>query len=151
MTAAALTKRDVAQAAELAEVRAAAAHASAARTWPISVHLTPFAAGCEALRIDSPRRWKTFYGRTVEQAVRATLDRLALAPSACLAAAEGDGDVALMAAAPPELLKLISAKPGEPVPYALFWDGVTADQLKTALADLTGRGWKPRAHLPATA
>lgn len=146
-----LTKRAATAAAIAATEKVQAlADASAARTWPIAVHLTPFTRGCEQLPIDDKRRWKTFYGRSVEQAVRATLIRLNLPPSACLAAQEGNGDVALLGPAAPELLKLISSKPGEPVPYALFWDGMTVEQLRGALADLTGRGWKPDA-LPQAA
>lgn len=128
------------QAAERAE---AEADASAARTWPISVHLTPFARGCERMRINDSRRWRTFYGRTVEDAVRSTLARLRLAPAACRAGREGNGDTAMLSAVPPELLRLVSSEPGAIVPFALFWDGVTPDQLKTALNDLTARGWKP--------
>jgi citrate lyase gamma subunit len=121
----------------------ALADASAARTWPIAVHLTPFAPGCARLRIDDKRRWRTFYGRTVEQVVRSTLARLALPASACTAAQEGPHDVALMAAVPLALVQGVSSRPGEPVPHALFWDGVSVDQLKAVLADLTARGWKP--------
>lgn len=127
----------------------ALADASAARTWPISVHLTPFAAGCADLRIDHPRRWKTFYGRTVEQALRATLARLALPASACSAAQEGPHDVALLAAVPDHLVQGVASDPGEPVPHALFWDGLTLAELRTALAELTAHGWKPPAALPA--
>ena len=58
-----------------ADTAQALADASAARTWPISVHLTPFAPGCERLRIDDSRRWRTFYGRTVDQVLRSTLTR----------------------------------------------------------------------------
>lgn len=130
----------------------AAVDASGARTeptWPIAVHLTPFAPGCERLRIDDKRRWRTFYGRTPDQVVRSVLGRLSLPPSACQAAREASGDIALLSAVRPELLKLVSSTPGELVPHALFWDGLTEDQLKTCLTDLTGRGWKPAAQLPA--
>lgn len=145
-------KREAHAAAIAAADRAQAlADASAARTWPIAVHLTPFAAGCAELRIDHPRRWKTFYGRTPEQVVRATLERLQLPASACQAAREGATDVALLAPVAPEVLQLISAERGELVPHALFWDGLTEAQLKTCLAELTARGWKPPARLPAAA
>ena len=68
-----------------ADTAQALADASAARTWPISVHLTPFAPGCERLRIDDSRRWRTFYGRTVDQVLRSTLTRLKLNPRDCRA------------------------------------------------------------------
>lgn len=144
MTAVFATERDatVAAVAEAERAEAMAAGASAARTWPISVHLTPFAPRCADLRIDHPSRWKTFYGLTVDQVVRATLKRLNLAPGACTAAVEGN-DTALLANVPPELLKLVSGRPGEPVPHALFWDGVSVEQLTQALNDLTARGWLP--------
>ena len=71
-----------------ADTAQALADASAARTWPISVHLTPFAPGCERLRIDDSRRWRTFYGRTVDQVLRSTLTRLKLNPRDCRAAQE---------------------------------------------------------------
>ena len=139
---------------ELRALIVEAPYASAARTpadptWPISVHLTPFTRGCEQMRIDDPRRWRTFYGRTVEDAVRSTLSRLRLAPSACRAGREGNGDTALLSAVPPELIKLVSSEPGAIVPFALFWDGVTPDQLTAALEDLTARGWKPPATVEA--
>jgi len=146
---AALAKRDAHVAAIAdAERSQALADASAARTWPIGVHLTPFAPGCEQLRIDDRRRWRTFYGRTVEEALRSTLSLLRLSPSACSAAQEGT-DTVLLAAVRPELLKLVSSEPGAVVPHALFWDGASLDQLQTAIADLTGRGWKPSALLEA--
>lgn len=126
------------------------ADASAARTWPISVHLTPFAPGCADLRIDDRRRWRTFYGRTVEAVLRSTLTRLALVPTECRAAQEGN-DTALLAPVPPEVLKLVSSRPGEIVPHALFWDGVTADQLRGALDTLADAGWRPPAKLLADA
>jgi hypothetical protein len=63
--------------------------------------------------------------------------------SACGAAQEGPHDVALMG-------RGAGAGGGvEREPHALFWDGVTLDQLKSALAELTARGWKPPEALPA--
>jgi hypothetical protein len=122
------SKRESAIAAAQAEA-VAAMNASAARTWPISVHLTPFARGCERLAINSPARWKTFYGRTPGQVVRNTLKRLNLTPAECRARAEGT-DVALLAGAPP-------------VPHALFWDGLTVDQLAAELKALADQRWTP--------
>lgn len=133
---------------QAADYAQAMADASAARTWPISVHLTPFAPGVERLPIDDKRRWATFYGKSVDQVVRSTLTRLKLNPANCRAAQEGT-DAALMAPVPPELLKLVSSGHGEIVPHALFWDGLTADQLRTALNTLAEAGWKPPAPLPA--
>lgn len=133
-----------AEALQAAERARAAADASAARTWPISVHLTPFAPGCAALPIDDRRRWKTFYGRTVEQALRAVLTRLGLPASACAVAQEGPQEVALLVPAAVERVADVA------MPHALFWDGATLDQLAGALAGLTAQGWKPAAALPAT-
>lgn len=145
-------KRD----AHLAEIRAAdqalvAAHASAARTWPIAVHLTPFAAGCADVAINHRKRWATFYGRTVDEVVMRVLVRLNLTPSDCSAAPEGQGDVALLAPVAPERLGLVSGKAGELVPQAIFWDGLTVDQLRQSLADLQAAGWKPPGRLPLAA
>jgi hypothetical protein len=130
-----------AQILEAARVQALA-DASAARTWPISVHLTPFAPGCAALPIGDRRRWKTFYGRTVEQALRSVLTRLALPASACAVAQEGPQEIALLAPSDVERVRDVAA------PHALFWDGVTLDQARTALAALTASGWKPPAAIP---
>lgn len=145
-----------------ANVQAVAAHdtaandASAARTWPISVHLTSFAPGCERVGIEDKRRWRTFYGKTPNEAVRSTLARLRLSPSAVTVATQANGDLDLMAPAPPELERFLSSETdgswdGRPVPFATFWDGLTAPQLQAELETLRRAGWTPPAPLPADA
>lgn len=124
--------------------------ASAARTWPISLHLTPFAPGCQTLAIDNPRRWRTFYGRPVMQVVKAVLARLNLTPTAVRAGpGAGPGDVDLLALPPAHLDGALSTPQGALVPYATFWDGLTLADLESAIAELTAQGWKPAAPLPA--
>lgn len=117
--------------------------ASAARTWPIAVHLTPFAPGCERVGISDKRRWATFYGRTPAQVLRTTLTRCRLTPTAAAVALEPNGDVSLQAHVSPEIARLISSAPGTPVPFAIFWDGMTAERLTAELAALRAQGWVP--------
>jgi len=123
----------------------APAHASAARTWPISVHLTNFAPGLERVGINDKRRWATFYGRTPNQVVRATLTRCRLSSTEVSVERAADGGADLLAPAPPELERFLSSEPGRPVPFASFWDGLDVDQLQLELADLRRRGWSPPA------
>ncbi len=117
--------------------------ASAARTGPVHVHLTPFAPGCEKLGMASPRRNATFYGKTLSQVLRATLKRLQLTPADVTVEAEVNGDVNLLAAVPPELVRLQSSEPGVPVPFAIVWAGADAPALAEALATLRAVGWTP--------
>lgn len=133
----------MAQALAIAAPAADAVPASAARTGPVSVHLTGFAPGCEKLGIQSPRRWATFYGRTISQVVRSTLTRCRLDPARVTTAAEVNGDVNLLAPVPPELLALQSSEPGVPVPFAIFWDGLAQADLDQELARLRAAGWRP--------
>lgn len=126
----------------------ALADASAARTWPISVHLTPFAPGCRDMAIDNPKRWRTFYGRTVDQAVRSVLTRLHLKPGAVRVAIEPGGDVNIVATAPAELDGMKSTAAGQLVPFATFWDGASKAEVEAALVALTNQGWIPPAKLP---
>lgn len=130
---------------DVAAEQAAPAHASAARTWPIAVHLTNFAPGLERVGIGDKRRWATFYGRTPNQVVRATLTRCRLSPAEVSVARAPDGGADLMAPAPPELERFLSCEPSAPVPFASFWDGLDVDQLQHELADLRRRGWTPPA------
>lgn len=141
-------KRDAHLAEIAAQDRAEGAHASGARTRPISVHLTGFAPGCADLALADKRRWRTFYGRTPDQVVRSTLARLKLAPGAVRTATEADGDVSLLGDVPPELLRLISGVAGEPVPFAVFWDGLGEPELQAVLATLVAGGWKPGEATP---
>jgi len=133
-------KRAIAQAAQAA----APAGASAARapSQPISVHLTPFAPGCAGAPIHDARRWRTFYGKTPDEVLRATLKRIRRAPGAVRAKAE-NGDVLLLADVAPEVLRQLTDAPTEAVPFAVFWDGLTLDQVRAGLGDLAARGWVP--------
>ncbi len=126
----------------------AMADASAARTWPISVHLTPFAPGCRDMAIDNPKRWRTFYGRSVEQATRSVLTRLNLRPGAVRVSIEPSGDVNMLATPPAELDGMRSTASGQLVPFATFWDGVTSAELEATLSSLAAQDWVPPAKLP---
>ena len=112
------------------------------RTTPIGVHLTDFAPGCAGLAMGNPKRWRTLYGRTPAQALRATLVRLRLEPKAvqvCEVCAnpKDSADIELRAAAPDKTLQ----------PFAIFYDGVTADQARAALAAMVAEGWTVAAAL----
>lgn len=140
---ASLAKR--AAAAEAAKVDAR--HASAARTPnpPISVHLTPYAPGCSGLPIQHPRRWKTFWGQPRGEVVRKTLDRIRLAPGAARAERQGREDVCLLGPVPAERLAQAEAGQMEMVPFAIFFDGLSAADLSAELAALQAQGWRPQA------
>lgn len=119
----------------------------APRPGPICVHLTPFAPGCEKQAISSPRRNAAFYGKTLDQVLRATLRRCGVAPGAVRVEAEVSGDINLLAPVPPELVALQSSEPGVPVPYAVIWEGAaSAAEVAQALEALRARGWTP--HQP---
>lgn len=117
--------------------------ASAARTSPVHVHLTPFAPGCEKLGMASPRRNATFYGKTLSQVLRATLKRCQLPPGAARIETEDGGDINLLGPVPPELAGLQSSEPGVPVPFAIIWAGAEAPALVQTLEALRASGWTP--------
>lgn len=117
--------------------------ASAARTGPVHVHLTPFAPGCEKLGMASPRRNATFYGKTLSQVLRATLKRCQLPPGAARIEAEDGSDINLLGPVPPELVGLQSSEPGVPVPFAIIWHGAEAPALVQTLEALRAAGWTP--------
>ena len=112
--------------------------ASAARTRPISVHLTPLAPGCAYEPVDSKKRWRTFYGRSPDEVMRKTLKRLRLAPGAVRLATE-NGDLLLRAQIP-------EARPGDLAAHAIFWDGLTQFEAQAVLDSLAAQGWRPDAE-----
>jgi len=154
----AATKRQAALEAAQAEAVASAptvcTDASGARIRTVSVHLTPFAPGARDLPLHHERRWKTFYGVSPGQVVRATLKRLRQSPRAMTATQEtppdlqGGGDVSLMGRVPPEMIRQLSTERGEPVPFAIFYDGLTVAEVQDALDQLVAAGWEPPAPLP---
>lgn len=153
MTRAANTKRDAALATQAQAARAAlptvVTDASGARIRTVAVHLTPFAPGIGTLALQHPRRWATLYGKSPLQAVRATCARIRQSPRDLVVdtAAQAAGDVALMGQVPPELARLVSDAAATRVPFAIFWDGITAAEVTDALAALVTAGWTPPAPL----
>ena len=123
----------------MASSDALTADASAART--IGLHLTPFAPLAEKWGIGDPRRWKTFCMVTPDRAVRSALTRLRRAPGDVRAEIYAPADdVALMA-----VVEGFGAEPGGRQPMAVFHDGLTLDETRAVLAQLTRAGWTPAA------
>jgi hypothetical protein len=152
--AAALSKKAATLEAMQAEAAASAptvcTDASGVRIRTVAVHLTPFAPGCRSLPLNDRKRWATLWGVTPVRAVKATCKRLNQSPRNLTVdtAAQAAGDVALMGAVPPELLELVSARRSERVPFAIYWDGLTAAEIQEALAALVAAGWEPPVALP---
>lgn len=127
--------------------------ASAARSAPavrsISVHLTPYAIGCNNLAHDDDRRWKTWWNLPALDVVRKVLARLRLKPGQIRAARQVNGDIALSLADQSEILIEGDPANDDPAPLALLYGDLTLGDVEAALRDLHRRGWIPSTLNPS--
>ena len=90
-----------------------------------------------------PHRFQstTMFGPAIEQALRAILERLDLAPEAVSPKALALGDVGLFARIPQDAAE--ERRPGTLQPVAFVTEGLTEAEIRLGLEALANQGWAP--------
>lgn len=111
----------------------------------VLVHLTSFAPGCARKGIGDPARWRQFWSAEPGPLLKSVLARLQAAAGDVALELQANGDVAILGAPDPTVLDAVDGTPAPRAPLAFICDGLSLDELETARAELTRRGWRPNA------